>query len=56
MLGQVWYVVTALRLVSAPPAVYRSLLQAPRMIIWKLGVWFKVFGRGDVGWHRTTRN
>lgn len=53
---QCWYVWSALRLTNAPRSVYRSLLLAPRMILWKVGLWLRVFGRTDVSWERTRRN
>jgi hypothetical protein len=49
--------VSGLRMVSAPPAVYRSLLTAPRLVVWKLRLWLGVMGRRrDVSWVRTARN
>jgi len=51
------HVVAGLRSVKAPASVYRSLLRAPRMVVWKLGVWVKVLLRPDsVTWTRTVRN
>ena len=53
----VWYVVSALRMVEAPPAVYRALLGAPRMVLWKVLQWGRVLvSPRDDGWVRTARN
>lgn len=55
--SQVCYVLSALRMVEAPPAVYRSLLGAPRMVAWKSRQWLRVLVRPrDDGWIRTARN
>jgi hypothetical protein len=55
--AQAAYVVSALRMVDAPGAVYRSLLGAPRMVLWKVGLWARVLARpDDVRWVRTARN
>jgi len=55
--AQTAYVVSALRMTDAPPAVYRSLLSAPRMVLWKVGLWSRVLTRPDeVTWVRTARN
>ena len=57
MLAQCAHVLTALRLVNAPPSTYRALLQAPRMMVWKAGLWARVLVRpAGVTWSRTTRN
>ena len=51
------YVVSALLITGAPPAVYRSLLSAPRAVLWKVGLWSRVLTRpDDVRWVRTARN
>jgi hypothetical protein len=51
------YVVSALKMVSAPPAVYRSLLGAPRLVAWKLRLWAEMVLRpGRATWIRTARN
>lgn len=55
-LVQVGYVGSALRLTSASASVYRSLLLAPRMVMWKLGLWLRALRRRDVAWERTARN
>jgi hypothetical protein len=50
-------VLSALRMVRASPAVYRSLLGAPRLVTWKVALWVRVAARrGDVAWVRTPRN
>ena len=55
--AQAGYVVSGLRMVSAPPAVYRSLLTAPRLVVWKVRLWLGMIGRRrDVAWVRTARN
>jgi cellulose synthase/poly-beta-1,6-N-acetylglucosamine synthase-like glycosyltransferase len=47
---------SGLRLAGAPRAVYVSLLGAPRMIVWKVGLWGRMLVRpGDVKWVRTAR-
>ena len=57
VLVQTGYVLQALRLVGAPRAVYRSLLGAPRMAAWKLGVWLRVLRPSrPTTWIRTTRD
>jgi hypothetical protein len=57
MAAQSGYVLSALRMVGAGPAVYRSLLGAPRVVVWKLGLWGRqLVGREDVAWVRTARN
>jgi hypothetical protein len=53
---QLVYVLSSLRMVSAPPAVYRSLVVAPRAVVWKVGLWFRMLVRRDVTWVRTARN
>jgi len=54
---QASYLLSALRMVGAGPAVYRALLGAPRVVAWKIGLWGRqVLGRGEVTWVRTARN
>jgi cellulose synthase/poly-beta-1,6-N-acetylglucosamine synthase-like glycosyltransferase len=54
---QAAYVLSGLRLASAPPAVYRSLLNAPRFVLWKVKLWVRMLGPArDVSWVRTDRN
>ena len=51
------YVLSTLRMVEASPAVYRSLLGAPRLVGWKVRLWLAALGRQDsMAWRRTTRN
>ena len=52
-----YHVVGGLRLARAPGAVYRALLQAPRLVAWKVGLWLRMLVRpGTVEWRRTERN
>jgi cellulose synthase/poly-beta-1,6-N-acetylglucosamine synthase-like glycosyltransferase len=54
---QTVYVLSALRMVEASPAVYRSLLGAPRIVAWKVRLWAGQLGRRTgVTWVRTARN
>jgi cellulose synthase/poly-beta-1,6-N-acetylglucosamine synthase-like glycosyltransferase len=54
---QVAYVLSALRMVDAPPAVYRSLRRAPALVVWKVGLWARAMvDPAEAGWTRTTRN
>jgi cellulose synthase/poly-beta-1,6-N-acetylglucosamine synthase-like glycosyltransferase len=54
---QAAYVLSALKMVSAPMAVYRSLLGAPRLVIWKVHLWLRMLmRRREVEWVRTARN
>jgi cellulose synthase/poly-beta-1,6-N-acetylglucosamine synthase-like glycosyltransferase len=51
------YVLSALRMVDAPAAVYKSLLGAPRLVVWKLGLWTQALLRpSGIEWSRTSRN
>lgn len=55
--GQAVTVLSALRMVDAPPSLYRALLSAPRMVTWKLGLLARVVTRpGGDQWVRTERN
>jgi 1,2-diacylglycerol 3-beta-glucosyltransferase len=55
--AQAIYLFVGLRLVHAPRSVYRSLLCAPVLIVWKVLLWFQVLLRpGASAWVRTTRN
>jgi cellulose synthase/poly-beta-1,6-N-acetylglucosamine synthase-like glycosyltransferase len=55
--GLVVHVVLGLRVARAPRAVYRSLLLAPKAIVWKVNLWLRMLVRpGKVNWIRTTRN
>lgn len=51
------HVLAGLWSVVAPRAVYRSLLRAPSMVVWKVRIWVRAFGSKDeVTWRRTMRN
>ena len=51
------HVLAGLRAVGAPRSVYRSLMRAPQLIVWKSLLWFRVMRQpDDVTWTRTTRN
>jgi len=51
------HVAASLRLVRAPRHVYRSLLHAPTLVIWKLCLLARISRRpGSVSWTRTARN
>jgi cellulose synthase/poly-beta-1,6-N-acetylglucosamine synthase-like glycosyltransferase len=51
------HVAQGLRSVRAPRWVYRSLLSAPRLVLWKVLLYARVAARpGDVAWTRTERN
>lgn len=51
------HVLVALRLVGAPPEVYRSLRSAPRAVVWKVMLLTRIARRPDsVTWTRTQRN
>ena len=51
------HVVAGLRSVDAPRSAYRALLNAPRLIAWKIRLWLRVLIRpNSVTWTRTTRN
>jgi hypothetical protein len=55
--AQAGYVLSALRMVEAGPAVYRSLLGAPRIVGWKFSLWARqILERDEVAWVRTPRN
>jgi len=50
------HVFSALVLARAPASVYRSLLHAPAMVLWKLRLWLRMLARpGEGGWVRTAR-
>jgi hypothetical protein len=52
----VGHVVSGLYLARVPASVYRSLVHAPRMVAWKVGLWARTLVRpDDAGWVRTTR-
>ena len=55
--AQTAFVFSALRMVGAPRSVYRSLAQAPRMVVWKVVLWLRVLLGGEgTAWVRTARN
>ena len=57
LVGLAVHVVLGLRIARAPRAVYRSLLLAPRAIVWKVNLWLRMLARpGEVNWIRTARN
>ncbi len=50
------HVASGLVLAKAPAAVYRALLHAPAMVLWKLRLWGRMLMRpGREGWARTAR-
>ncbi len=56
VLALVGHLVSGLVLSRAPAAVYRSLLHAPRLVVWKLALWVRMLVRpGAEGWARTAR-
>jgi 1,2-diacylglycerol 3-beta-glucosyltransferase len=57
IVGQAVYLLTGLRLVHAPKAVYKALLKSPLFIVWKVWHYTRVvFGLDSHGWVRTARN
>lgn len=51
------HVLAGLRMVGASRSVYRALWHAPRMILWKAGIWSRMMVPSKaVPWLRTTRN
>jgi cellulose synthase/poly-beta-1,6-N-acetylglucosamine synthase-like glycosyltransferase len=57
LLGQIGYVLTGLRLVGAPRAIYLALLRAPLYILWKLAIYVMAAARiGESRWVRTARS
>ena len=52
-----FHVLAGLRVARVPRATYVALLHAPRLIVWKVGLWLRVLLRPDeVTWTRTERN
>ncbi|MET0326659.1 MAG: glycosyltransferase family 2 protein [Ilumatobacteraceae bacterium] len=51
------HVASGLVLGRAPASVYRSLIHAPAMVVWKVRLWARMLGGGDddVAWVRTAR-
>lgn len=57
LLGQVFYVITGLKLIHAPKNIYLRLLYTPVYMSWKFLQYSRVlFKRGDLMWVRTRRN
>jgi cellulose synthase/poly-beta-1,6-N-acetylglucosamine synthase-like glycosyltransferase len=53
----VGHVTSGLVLAKVPPAVYRSLLHAPALVVWKVRLWARMVLRpGAEGWARTARD
>lgn len=51
------HVVAGLWTANAPRSVYRALAQAPKMVLWKVGLWRRLLVKPeDVTWTRTARN
>jgi cellulose synthase/poly-beta-1,6-N-acetylglucosamine synthase-like glycosyltransferase len=54
---QAAHVGSALHMVKAPLALYRSLIRTPRMVAWKTALWLRILVRPSrVAWVRTARN
>jgi 1,2-diacylglycerol 3-beta-glucosyltransferase len=54
--AMVAHVASGLVLAKAPASVYRALLHAPAMVVWKLRLWGRMLVRpGREGWARTAR-
>jgi 1,2-diacylglycerol 3-beta-glucosyltransferase len=50
------HVMSALVLARVPASVYRSLVHAPGMVVWKVNLWLRMLaGPGEGGWVRTAR-
>jgi 1,2-diacylglycerol 3-beta-glucosyltransferase len=57
LFGQMIYVLIGLRLAGAPRSVYRNLLFAPWLMVWKVGQYLRIFvGERQKAWVRTARN
>ncbi|HWM22324.1 MAG TPA: glycosyltransferase family 2 protein [Ilumatobacteraceae bacterium] len=57
VVAQAFHVLSALRMVRAPAAVYRALASAPGVVAWKVALWVRALsGRTDSDWIRTARN
>jgi hypothetical protein len=55
-LALVAHVGSGLVLAQVPASVYRSLLHAPGMVVWKVRLWLRMLARpGEGGWVRTAR-
>jgi cellulose synthase/poly-beta-1,6-N-acetylglucosamine synthase-like glycosyltransferase len=57
LLAVTGHVLAGLASVGAPGRYYTSLLQAPKIIVWKVSLWGRVVtSRSSVTWQRTRRN
>lgn len=57
ILAQIIYTFTSLILVKAPGKIYKALFYAPIFVLWKIGVYLKVFSKEEQQeWVRTARN
>jgi cellulose synthase/poly-beta-1,6-N-acetylglucosamine synthase-like glycosyltransferase len=57
LLGQLIYMLVALRAVRAPRRVYKALFYAPIFMVWKIWLYLRVLlGLDRQGWVRTKRN
>jgi hypothetical protein len=57
LLGQLVYLLAGLRMVRAPRLIYIRLLYVPVFMVWKFWQYVRIlFGQGQQGWVRTTRN
>jgi 1,2-diacylglycerol 3-beta-glucosyltransferase len=57
IVGQIVYTLAGLWLAGAPAAVYRALLYAPALILWKILLYVRVvIGLDKQGWVRTKRD
>ncbi len=55
-LGRVCYVLGGLAVVRAPVTVYRALVMAPLLMVWKLGLYMRIVaGHSPKSWGRTAR-
>lgn len=55
--AQIIYTFTSLILVKAPRKIYTALFYAPIFVLWKIGVYLKVFSKEEQQeWVRTARN
>lgn len=57
LFGQTVYLLVGLKLVEAPKSVYRHLVYAPVLVVWKIWQYGRVLaGKDRQGWVRTVRN
>ena len=55
--GQIIYVFGGLSLADAPHTIYKALLFAPALVVWKTALYVRVLlGLDQSGWVRTARN